>query len=317
MALEGTVFGLDVSANVGLPFLPEDGTGSTGRALELLVDEHAGTTTAWPRGAEIVCDQREGDGNVGFRIEADPKHGYLIRGPRYGSHFLSRDGRQAIVVPEGAPDGCWQRLLIAQVLPFAAALQGLEVFHASAVATPLGAVAFLGPSGAGKTSLAVELCHTGAEFLADDVLALEREGETLIAHPGTAAAAVDAADIEALCRARCGTRSSPMGDVLRSHEHERLVHVRSRGGPTRLAAMFLLEPRSRVATRPRFLPLRDARALLASTFNSVLVDGERLARLLDVCATAARGRVERVVAGTGGSPAQLALAVTRRLGTAR
>lgn len=317
MVRVATVFGLDVSANVSLPFLPEHDMESTGRALEFLLDE-AGASIQWPGSAAIVCDQRELDGEVNFRIEADPEHGYLIWGPRYGRHFVSRDGRRAITVPGSAYSGSWKRMLIAQVLPFAAALQGLEVFHASAVSTPLGAVAFLGPSGSGKTSLALELCRAGAEFLADDVLAMERAGEALIAHPGTAAAGLAVADAEKTRRVRNGPRApSPIGELLAADERERLVHVPRRGPATRLAAMFLLEPRAERAAQPRFLPLADARALLSSTFNSVLVDGERLARLLDVCSLAAHGRVERVVACASGTPAQLALAVSRRLGLAR
>ena len=65
-------------------------------------------------------------------------------------------------MPDGTGPGEWQRFLIAQVLPFAAALHGLEVLHASAVTVAGRALALLGPSGAGKTSLALALCRTGA-----------------------------------------------------------------------------------------------------------------------------------------------------------
>ena len=76
------------------------------------------------------------------------------------------------------------------MLPFAALLQGLEVFHASAVVQGGEAIALLGPSRAGKTSLALELCARGASFLADDVLALETREDALFAHPGSPVAGV-------------------------------------------------------------------------------------------------------------------------------
>jgi hypothetical protein len=44
------------------------------------------------------------------------------------------------------------------------------VLHASAVVTPLGAVAFAGPSGMGKSVLAVALARRGAPLLSDEVL---------------------------------------------------------------------------------------------------------------------------------------------------
>ena len=55
-----------------------------------------------------------------FRIEAHPEAGYLLSGREQGAHLLSADGRQLRCAPEGSPDNVWQRLLIAQVLPFAA-----------------------------------------------------------------------------------------------------------------------------------------------------------------------------------------------------
>ena len=78
--------------------------------------------------------------------------------------------------PLRAPSGSglqWQRLFFAQVLPLAAALQGLEILHASAVVLDGRALGFVAPSGTGKTSLAINLAAAGAELLTDDVLALD------------------------------------------------------------------------------------------------------------------------------------------------
>jgi hypothetical protein len=53
--------------------------------------------------------------------------------------------------------------------------------------------------------------------------------------------------------------------------------------------------------------------MLAASFNFVLDGPERLRRMLDVCALAARCRVERLSAGPGADATQLALAIEQRL----
>jgi len=64
------------------------------------------------------------------------------------------------------------------VAAFLHASQGRLVLHASAVSWDDGAIAFAGPSGGGKTTIAAMLCRTGARLVTDDVLVLDaRPGE--------------------------------------------------------------------------------------------------------------------------------------------
>jgi len=78
----------------------------------------------------------------------------------------------------------WQRVLLDTVLWTVSLLQGYELLHASAVATAHGLVALVGPSGAGKTTLAIELMRRGGVLFADDIVALKLSGEEVVAHPG-------------------------------------------------------------------------------------------------------------------------------------
>lgn len=55
-------------------------------------------------------------------------------------------------------------------------LRGLLVLHAAAVGSENGAIVLFGPCGAGKSTLAAELCLEGLTFLTDDI-ALIRETE--------------------------------------------------------------------------------------------------------------------------------------------
>src|ERR1700685_831684 len=150
-----TAFGLDIEAATPLSFLRHATASPTGRPLSISVHPEETARERWPAGSELICDERLPDGGVNYRIETHPDRGYLISGPEYGAHLLSADGRRLRCFPEGRDDGGWQRMLVAQVLPFAALLHGLEVFHASAVVRDGEAFALLGASRSGKTSLAL------------------------------------------------------------------------------------------------------------------------------------------------------------------
>jgi hypothetical protein len=278
---------------------------ATGRTVSLTIDDTDTSVLPWPDGAELICDQHQPDDTEIFRIEAHQDAGYLISGSEYGAFLLSNDGRQLQCWTAGHEDGIWQRLLIAQVLPFAALLHGLEIFHASAVVRNGEAVAVLGPSRAGKSSLALELCHLGASFLADDVIALESHADRLVAYPGTQIAGID----------RDESHSSKEGgpEIIAVNARERLVGVPSASGPAPLAALFFLERRADGPANPHFEATADPQTLLTATFNFVLATPERLRGLLDVCALAARQRVERVVVGPQTNANELAKAVEKRL----
>jgi hypothetical protein len=302
-----TAFGIDVRSTIPLAFLEGSSARPTGRALAVSALPEDWTKLNWPVEAELVCDERQPDGKAIFSIESHPQAGYLISGPQYGAHRLSRDGRQLQCDPAGHPDSAWQRLLIAQILPFAALLQGLEIFHASAVVRHGRAAAFLGPSGVGKTSLALELCRRGASFLADDVLALEPDGDTLLTHPGAPLAGVAHAEAE-----RVGA-SLPEEDIVAVNVRERLTRMRGAAAPATLGALFFLERSAEGPERPRFEPATDPQLLLTATFNFVLATAARLRGLLDVCALAAQLRVERIVIGPATDAQELGAAVEQRL----
>jgi len=304
--IRATVFGVDVWADRPLAYLSGSTAPATGRSLDLTLVQHGAGERDWPAEAELIGVHRLPGGDIGFRIEADPEAGYLLAGPEYGSHVISANALRLRCFPGGAREQNWQRFLIAQVLPFAAALNGLEVLHASAVVIDGRALALLGPSGAGKTSLALALCRLGAGFLADDVLALERAEGQLIAHPGTPVAGVDHAEAERLPGAIAPSQT------LAVDARERMVRVPGRGEPALLSALLFLHHDPHGPVEPRFAPVTDARQLLASTFNFVLDDAVRLSGLLEVCALAAQGRVERVLAGPAVDSTRLAEAVMER-----
>jgi hypothetical protein len=296
-----TVFGLDVYSEKPLGYLGPARASRTGRVLDVLVDR-AGRTE-WPSEAKLISGQERPDGALAIRIEAHPDAGYQLSGPRYGRHLISPDARRLRCIPEQAREADWQRFLVAQVLPFAAALNGLEVLHASGVAFGSRAIALAGPSGAGKTSLALALARLGAAALADDVLALEQREDRVLAHPGAPVAGV------ALQEARRLEGHRDLQRTLAVDERERVIALRLAGRPVALRAVLFLVPDCNAGGEPEFSIVEGAGALLSCTFNFVLDRPERLARLLDVCALLARGTVARVRFGPALDPDRLALSV--------
>jgi hypothetical protein len=284
-----TMFGLDVWGNGAMPSLGSTAAEATGRRLELSFEGGADERLGFPTSARPISDERGPGGELVFQIERDEAAGYLIWGPRYGANLLGRGADSVLCRPgEGGLDA-WLRLFVAQVLPFAAVVRGLEVLHASAVVVDGRAVVLAGRAGAGKSATAAALRRRGAAFLADDVVALEGKGEALIAHPG-APFQTAPGDREALV---------PAGPVT---------------GPAPLGALFFLDRRRDGPPEPRFEPVVDPKLLLAATFNMVLVSAARLQALLEISAAIAEHRGERVVAGPGADPDRIAAALAERIG---
>ncbi len=100
--------------------------------------------------------------------------GYLLRFPGLADFRLSADAERVSCAPApGTTDAVVQHLYLNQVLPLALSKQGRLVFHASAVEVDGGAVAFVGVSGRGKSTLAAGFAIEGYRFLTDDGLVVE------------------------------------------------------------------------------------------------------------------------------------------------
>ncbi len=109
---------------------------------------------------------------------------YLLRFPGYADFDVSADGTAVVCHPAIDTDlATAEHLYINQVLPLALSQQGRLAFHASAVTVPGGAVAFLGQTGMGKSTLAAAFARTGGSFLTDDGLLLRASGDDYLVLP--------------------------------------------------------------------------------------------------------------------------------------
>ena len=110
-------------------------------------------------------------------------HGYLLRFHGRADFALDMGRRSIVGVRRGrATQTTLRHLLIDQVVPLVLSRDRL-VLHASAVATPSGAAAFVGFTGSGKSTIAAALSTCGFPILTDDCLVVDTSGRRILARP--------------------------------------------------------------------------------------------------------------------------------------
>jgi hypothetical protein len=233
----GRAFGIVLESAEPFPGLPFCSGDACGRIATWRQERARAIDDAWPlEEGQVVVDLRHTDGRVFMRIDRHAADGYRIWAPYYGRHLVSADGRSIRSALPNVSPWRWQRLFFAQTLPLAAALQGLEVFHASAVAVHGRVAAFVGSSRTGKTSVAAHLVALGASFVTDDVLAVERLGSDVVAHPGPARLSIEDLELGRIPdseRRRLG--------VLIGRSDKLLVEPAPTDAPMPLAAIYFLQ----------------------------------------------------------------------------
>lgn len=303
-------FGLDLEASFPIPGAsPAQPAGPAGRAVRLELATRDEILSGWdPAAPQRISTRRAPSGRAAVAIDADERAGHLIRAQGFGCFWISPGAARIRCAPLRIPSWRWQRYLIGQVLPLAAVLRGLEVFHASAVAIDGRALALLGASTAGKTSVAVQLVLGGARFMTDDVLAVSPGAAGgVIAHPGVGVASLRHSAGALLA---AGERRRLGHTIGRDREASR-IELPRRAADAPLTRAYLLE-RSGEPGEPaieRLSPV-DPRLLLGGSFNFVIRTTQRLENQLDVCARIARGvDVHRARFGPDTGPAELARAI--------
>lgn len=109
---------------------------------------------------------------------------YLLRFPNLADFTVTADGRKIAVYPMPAVSAqTIEHLHLNQVLPLALSRQFKLVLHASAIEIESFAVAFMGVSGQGKSTLAASFATRGHRFLTDDGLQLEKGTDGYLIQP--------------------------------------------------------------------------------------------------------------------------------------
>jgi hypothetical protein len=131
---------------------------------------------------------------------AKDNRGYLLRFPDLADFFVDSEGHEITCAPRPeTPTDTLRHLLLDQVLPLVLNLKGWEALHATAILTPLGVCAFIGPAGTGKSTLAASFFLAGYAVLSDDCLALQSNGGRVWATPAYPGLRLWPDALEALC----------------------------------------------------------------------------------------------------------------------
>lgn len=136
-----------------------------------------------PEGAELTPDwvgvhyRRSTDGDW-FRVSYD-YHGHVA------DFGIRADGREIIVhAGDGEADAEVANLIEGPILARATRLAGRPCLHATALASGGRAIALMGPSGVGKSSLAWALIEQGCGLVSDDMVGVTIGADGPMAHPG-------------------------------------------------------------------------------------------------------------------------------------
>jgi len=172
------VCNLIVRSNVPLPELSD----ANGKDPDCAFQLHAAQRPS-PVSCHWFHHWRLPDGQIWLSF-AKPGSDYLLRFPDLADFIVSVDGKDIRCYPSpGTPIDTMRHLLLDQVIPLLLPMRGRPVLHASAVVSPWGAIAFIGTTGQGKSTLAGSLCQKGFPLLTDDYLLLEEKEGTLFGIP--------------------------------------------------------------------------------------------------------------------------------------
>lgn len=217
-----------------------------------------------------------------YREEA----GFLVRFPGQADfRIAATDGGIAAIpaVAEAPVDSLYNNSIVPLLGNHAGGLH----LHGSAVASPAGALAFMGLSRRGKTTLAGAFARAGHPFLTEDVLTLERTGEAysvlpqrpvlrLFADSATFLFGGGAGDADKPSCAAAPVKAEIVADTLLPHA----------GQPAPLRAIFVLGPGTATSVTIESLPPSAALAQLIQ--HAFVLDVEDKPRL--------RGHFERIAA---------------------
>jgi len=259
--------------------LPTDGPGHLA-TIELRIAPDFYFTDAQ---RELTADP---DSDSRYQFGGLPDQSSYVRWEGVGEFLVSSRGHQITARRfEEASQESFQVYLLGQALSFALVKCGFEPLHATTVVVNGEAVAFLGESGFGKSTLAACFLEAGYGILTDDLLVLKKESVkknagVFMAYPGPPRIKLFPNDARRLLG------NTPHGVAMNSESTKLILPLSSlhlSRAPLPLRALYALSGPQEVSRKSGIhisvLPPRESfMALVRHTFNSRIVHSARLER---------------------------------------
>lgn len=202
------------------------------------------------------------------------------------ARVLVRSGNDIVVDPAAGADERDVRLfLLGSAMGALLHQRGLLPLHASVVEVDGGAVAFMGTSGAGKSTVALHLVDQGHPMVSDDICAIEIKADGVaVVHPGPPRMK--------LCQrslAATGRSAAALAPVPGVREKYQLAVARTTADRVLPLRAVILLDHGETGAVIRITGSAAVAALIANTFRGELVAPmERGRAHLDQCLTVAR-----------------------------
>lgn len=219
------------------------------------------------------------DGSIWLAF-AKLEAGYLLRFPDLADFVVSENARSLRCYPQAnCPPETMRHLLLNQVIPVVLSHAGNLVLHASACATPHGVMAFMGMTGAGKSTLAASFGQRGFAILTDDCLLVEENNGVITTVPSYPGLRLWPESVEALFE-----QEPAMRPLAHYTDKKRLMFEQDTiDSPLSLNAIYVLTQPDTMPeiSEVKISPMTTSEALLETvrhTFQLDITDRERLGR---------------------------------------
>lgn len=191
--------------------------------------------------------------------------GFVLEFPRVATFYINCDGENLRCTPDPRAGDAWRGVFEQQVQPLLLSLAREQVFHGGAIALGELAIAFIAPSGRGKSTLTTAFARRGHAFLSDDCLHLDMTGPKVLVHPQ--AAHVRLREDSAAALGEGAAAYVPGSPKPRLTADERLPHC-DRALP--LARVYLLGDAA--VDAPRIEAVPPSEQLIGWTANAFVLD---------------------------------------------
>jgi hypothetical protein len=173
------IFNIALESDMVIPELPEVETSET------VIKFSAGLDKKGDLNDPDWFYHWESPGGSVYTSCAKCEDGYILRFPNLADFIISYAFDHIYYFAESTtPDDTIRHLLLDHVIPRILGQQGKLVLHASAVILPNGkAIAFLGNSGWGKSTIASSFYDKGASLITDDCLLIEPNNGIIVGIP--------------------------------------------------------------------------------------------------------------------------------------